>query len=52
MTNSDRLLKIISDLDTFAVQLRIEGQDTWADTVRKSLEELMWLFHDMTEYEE
>ena len=52
MNNADRLLEIISDLDLLAVQLMVDGQEGYADIMRISLEDLMWLFRDMTEYVE
>ncbi len=51
MNNADRLLEIIADLDLLAVQLLVDGQEGYSGIMRISLEDLMWLHKDMTEYE-
>ena len=52
MTNSKRLLEIIQLIDTFAVQLTVDGMDGYAHLVKVAAEDLMWLYKDMVEYEE
>lgn len=52
MSNSERLLGIIRELDNLMAQLVVDGQDGYATVLRPLAEELMWLWKDMTEFEE
>lgn len=51
MSNADRLLEIIQELDTLAVQLRVDGQEGYAHLLNTASVDLMWLYKDMVEYE-
>jgi hypothetical protein len=48
---SDRLLDIITDLEKFSAELRVDGQLPYSDRVGKVVEELYWLFKDLSEFE-
>lgn len=51
LSNSERLLEIIEELDQLVAELKVDGQDGYAQLIRVSAEDLMWLYKDMTEYE-
>ena len=51
MTNLERLDVIIQATDNFRVQLIVEGYSQWADKVAIALEEFMWLYREMSEFE-
>lgn len=48
VTNNERLLAIITDLDKLTAQMRLDGQVSYADALRDMAAELYWLYHDMT----
>lgn len=52
MSNSERLLSIIKDLDVLVASLLVDGQDGYASVIKVATEDLMWLWKDMTEFEE
>jgi hypothetical protein len=50
-TNAAKLLAIIEMVDTFIAQLRIDGYNELAERVSDSLEELYWVYKELTAYE-
>lgn len=48
---SEELLQIIERIDTFIAQLRIEGMTDLAERVAGTLEELYWVYHELTTFD-
>jgi hypothetical protein len=51
MSNAERLLEIINNVDLLITQMKVDGQDTWAALLQMNVEDLMWLYRDLTAYE-
>ena len=51
MTTSEQLMSMIQDLDTLVVQLRLDGQEQFEKALKRVVDDLYWLYHDMTKIE-
>ena len=51
MDNIQRLENIIKVIENYQTQLRIDGHDEWADKIGRTLQELFWLYYEMTFFE-
>jgi hypothetical protein len=52
MSNSQTLLDIIADLDELRASMIVGGQEGYAHLIRVCMEDLMWVYYDLTQYEE
>lgn len=52
MSNLERLEAIIDAVDRFHAQLVLENQNTFADKLAETREDLFWLYKDMSELDE
>lgn len=52
MNKSERLLKIINEIELFRAELLMEGEDCMVtESLRIALDELYWVYRDLAAYD-
>lgn len=50
MTNLERLEKLIEVMENYRAQLIVDGHEQWADKIAYTIEDLFWLYYEMSHY--